>query len=100
MTKTAIRTARILPAPTTPSVPRTTTLSALRRGDDARIVGIDAGCPALVMQRLGELGFCADASVQCLRRAPLGSPTVYRIGDADLCLRKALTDYIQVELPA
>ena len=93
-------TATALEGSSDTTAPRTTTLSALRRGDDARIVGIDAGCPALVMQRLCELGFCTDAPVSCVRRAPLGSPTVYRIGDADLCLRRSLTDYIQVELPA
>jgi len=93
-------TTTALEGPSETTAPRTTTLSSLRRGDDARIVGIDAGCPAAVMQRLGELGFCANTSVECLRRAPFGSPTVYRVGDADLCLRKALTDYIQVELPA
>ncbi len=82
------------------TTPRTTTLTSLRRGDGARVVGIDAGCPLPVMQRLCELGFCADAPIECLRRAPFGSPTVYRVGDADLCLRKALTDYIRVELPA
>ena len=82
------------------TAPRTTTLSTLRRGDGARVLGIDTACPLPVMQRLCELGFCANAPIECLRRAPFGSPTVYRVGDADLCLRKALTDYIQVELPA
>ncbi len=100
MSETATGATSVLPAPTVLAATRTATLSSLRRGEGARVVGIDAACPAPVMQRLCELGFCADASVHCLRRAPLGSPTVYRIGDADLCLRKALTDYIQVELPA
>lgn len=98
MSETAIDVTSLPPASVPPR--RTASLSVLRRGDGARIVGIDAACPAPVMQRLCELGFCADATVECLRRAPLGSPTVYRIGDADLCLRTSLTDYIQVELPA
>lgn len=72
-------------------------MSALRRGDVARVSGLDPDLDAAVRRRLLDLGFVCDAAVQCLRRAPLGSPTVYRIGETDLCLRGDLARCVLVD---
>ena len=39
-------------------------------------------------RRLMELGFLPGASVQLSRRSPFGDPSVYRIDDADIGLRR------------
>jgi ferrous iron transport protein A len=74
-------------------------LPGLRRGGQARIVAIDANAPAAVSRRLYDLGFRPGTAVDCLHRAPLGNPTVYRIGESDICLRRAEAAHIQVEFP-
>lgn len=73
-------------------------MSELRRGGTARVVGLDPALPASVSRRLADLGFTADTEIECVRRAPLGSPTVYRVGESRLCLRRALSEGILVEV--
>ncbi|MFZ0159928.1 MAG: FeoA family protein [Kineosporiaceae bacterium] len=75
-----------------------TRLSALARGGRARVTGIDSATPVPVAQRLRDLGFRADTTVSCLRRAPLGSPTIYRVGESDVCLRRSEADHVTVEV--
>ena len=75
-------------------------LSSLRRGDAGRVVGVDAALPAAVSRRLADLGFVADAPVICLRRAPLGSPVVYCIGESEVCLRGDLAGCVLVSRSA
>jgi ferrous iron transport protein A len=72
-------------------------MTALRRGDDGRVAHLDPTLPGAVSRRLADLGFVPDAAVRCLRRAPLGSPTVYRIGETELCLRRGLSDRVLIE---
>ena len=81
-------------APATTGVP----MSALRRGSTARVVGLDPALPRSVSRRLADLGFTADTEIECVCRAPLGSPTVYRVGESRLCLRRALSEGILVEV--
>lgn len=76
----------------------TVQLSSLRRGATAQISGIHAATPAAVARRLQDMGLRAGVTVTYLRRAPLGSPTVYRVGESDLCLRRAEADRITVEV--
>jgi ferrous iron transport protein A len=42
----------------------------------------------VVANRLRQLGFRAAAQVDVIRRAPLGDPTIYRVQDTELCLRR------------
>jgi ferrous iron transport protein A len=72
-------------------------LSALRRGESGRVSGVDPTAPAPVARRLRDLGFRRDTVVSFVRRAPLGSPTIYRVGEADVCLRRAEASTITVE---
>lgn len=72
-------------------------LSDLRRGDDARVTALRDDLGPEVCRRLGDLGFRPGTAVQCLRRAPLGSPVVYCIGEVELCLRGDLAACVLVE---
>ncbi|NTW41364.1 MAG: ferrous iron transport protein A [Cellulomonadaceae bacterium] len=84
----------VVPDRETPGTPTGIPLSALRRGQTARIVGVAPGVAAA--PRLRDLGLRAGVEVTCLRRAPLGSPTMYRIGESDLCLRTAEAAHVLV----
>jgi len=72
-------------------------LADLRRGDTARVIGVRDDLGPVVCRRLADLGFVADTPVECLRRAPLGSPVVYYIGQTELCLRGDLAGCVLVE---
>lgn len=73
-------------------------LTALATGECGRVVGVagDLG----VCRRLADLGFTAETPVECLRRAPLGSPMVYCVGESELCLRGDLAACVLVERTA
>ncbi len=71
-------------------------LSSLRAGESAEVAGICASCEPGLRGRLRDLGITSGTPVTCVRRAPLGSPVVYRIGESDLCLRRALADLVVV----
>ena len=72
------------------------TLSTMRAGQQATVAGICEDCDTAVRCRLRDLGFTAGTPVTCVRRAPLGSPVVYRIGETDLCLRRPLAELVLV----
>lgn len=80
-----------------PAVPGAVLMSTMRRGGTARVVGLAPDLGLAVCERLAALGFVTDAAVCCLRRAPLGSPTVYCIGETELCLRGDLASCVLVE---
>jgi ferrous iron transport protein A len=42
------------------------------------------------------LGFRPRAQVDVIRRAPLGDPTIYRVQDTELCLRRREARLIEV----
>jgi Fe2+ transport system protein FeoA len=79
------------------SAPRPAPMSAMRRGETARVVGLAPDLGLALCERLAALGFVPDAAVCCLRRAPLGSPTVYCVGETELCLRGDLASCVLVE---
>lgn len=72
-------------------------LSAMRRGEAGRVVGLTEKLPPALRRRLADLGFVPQMPVVCLRRAPLGSPVVYSIGETELCLRADLASCVLVE---
>ena len=65
-----------------------TALSDLRTGDTALVASLDR-LPAETAHRMRCLGFEPGMSVTAVRRAPLGDPAIYRVCDAEICLRKA-----------
>lgn len=72
-----------------------TTLSALRNGATARVESLDR-LPSDVAHRMRCLGFEPGQEVTAVRRAPLGDPAVYRVCDAEICLRNTEAGCIDV----
>lgn len=83
-------------APGSPDAAPGDRLSRMRTGEQATVAGICEDCDTAVRCRLRDLGFTAGTPVTCVRRAPLGSPVVYRIGETDLCLRRPLAELVLV----
>jgi len=63
-------------------------LAQLPPGRRATIVGTAPQATSVVASRLRQLGFRPAAYVDVIRRAPLGDPTIYRVQDTELCLRR------------
>jgi ferrous iron transport protein A len=71
-------------------------LAQLPPGRRATIIRTMAGAPPAVANRLRQLGFRPAANVEVIRRAPLGDPTIYRVQDTELCLRRREAQLIEV----
>jgi ferrous iron transport protein A len=71
-------------------------LAQLPPGRRATILGTVPQATSEVANRLGQLGFRAMAQVDVIRRAPLGDPTIYRVQDTELCLRRREARLIEV----
>jgi ferrous iron transport protein A len=71
-------------------------LAQLTPGMRATVVGTVTHANPMVANRLGQLGFRAKARVDVIRRAPLGDPTIYRVQDTELCLRRREAQLIEV----
>jgi ferrous iron transport protein A len=71
-------------------------LAQLAPGQRATVLGTDPQANPAVANRLGQLGFRATAQVDVIRRAPLGDPTIYRVQDTELCLRRREAQLIHV----
>lgn len=69
-------------------------LSDVLPGGTAQVVGVVAD--AAVAHRLASLGFRPGTEVQCVRKAPLGDPFVYRLRSYEVCLRRREAAYISV----
>lgn len=72
-------------------------LTTLPAGAMARIDGVGPELEPALRQRLRSLGVRSGAEVTALRRAPLGSPWLVRVGGADLCLRRREAAAVTVE---
>ena len=57
----------------------------------ASVTGYDA-----VARRLADLGIRSGITVECLRRAPLGDPSVFELCGYLLCLRKSESARVRV----
>jgi ferrous iron transport protein A len=71
-------------------------LAQLTPGKRATVVGTVAEANPIIANRRGQLGFRAKARVDVVRRAPLGDPTIYRVHDTELCLRRREAQLIEV----
>ena len=71
-------------------------LAQLPPGRRATVVGTVPAAPSAVASRLSQLGFRSTAQVDVIRRAPLGDPTIYRVQDTELCLRRREAQLIEV----
>lgn len=77
-----------------------TELPSLRRGARARIHAVSTARDPQLARRLVDLGLEPGRCVEVVRRAPLGDPTVYRVADYELCLRRADASLVLVEVIA
>lgn len=73
-----------------------TVLAQIAPDRHAIIVGLLPNANPAVASRLRELGFRPDTRVDVIRRAPLGDPTIYRVADTELCLRRREAQLIEV----
>ena len=71
-------------------------LAQLPPGRRATVVGTAPQAPPGVASRLRQLCFRSTAQVDVIRRAPLGDPTIYRVQDTELCLRRREAQLIEV----
>ena len=73
-----------------------TMLAQLSPGQQGTIVGTVPDAAPPVAGRLWQLGFRPATRVDVIRRAPLGDPTIYRVQDTELCLRRREARLIEV----
>ncbi len=73
-----------------------TVLAQLSPGQQATIVGVAPAASSVVAGRLRQLGFRPASDVEVIRRAPMGDPTIYRVQDTELCLRRREARLIEV----
>ncbi|MGA5299554.1 FeoA family protein [Nucisporomicrobium flavum] len=71
-----------------------TPLAGFPPGSVVLVTGTAADAPAAVVRRLEDLGFTAGSQVEVVRRAPLRDPTIYRVRDYDVCLRRDQAAYL------
>lgn len=74
-----------------------TVLADLTPGQHAIITGAAPHAPQAVANRLRQLGFRPATRVDVIRRAPLGDPTIYRVQDTELCLRRREAQLIEID---
>lgn len=65
------------------------TLADLRRGEKAAVVGYGTDVEPAVARRLFDLGLVPGVTITMVRRAPLGDPVIYRVGDYEIALRRS-----------
>lgn len=75
-------------------------LAQLAPGQQATIVGLTAQANPAVAGRLRQLGFRPNSRVDVIRRAPLGDPTIYRVQDTELCIRRREARLVRVVVEA
>ena len=71
-----------------------TTLDQAPIGQPVRVLGV-AGDDAIT-RRLADLGIRVGVEVECLRRAPLGDPSVFELCGYQLCLRRTESARVRV----
>jgi ferrous iron transport protein A len=74
--------------------PQNCTLNQLGIGCRGCVVAV-GGDPEL-KRRLLEMGFCNGASVEVIRRAPLGDPIEFRLRGYHLSLRNEQAKFVQI----
>jgi ferrous iron transport protein A len=77
-----------------------TLLAQLSPGERATILGVAPAASTAVAGRLRQLGFRPASDVEVIRRAPMGDPTIYRVQDTELCLRRREARLIEVSAGA
>ncbi len=71
-------------------------LNTLGIGCCGFVVSIDQTSDRDLKRRLLEMGFCNGASVECVRRAPLGDPIEFKLRGYNLSLRGEQAKLVQI----
>lgn len=71
-----------------------TTLDQAPIGQTVRIASV--GGDDAIARRLADLGMRPGMTVECLRRAPLGDPSVFELCGYQLCLRRSESARVRV----
>jgi ferrous iron transport protein A len=74
--------------------PATCALNALGIGCRGNVIAV--GGDTEVRRRLLEMGFCNGATVEVVRRAPLGDPIEFKLRGYNLSLRGEQAQYVQI----
>ncbi len=74
------------------------TLAAAQACQQFTVQKIAESCEENLAHRLDALGFRKDMTITCIRRAPLGSPIMFRVCDTDICLRAHQAQFIYAAL--
>ncbi len=72
-----------------------TALSDMKVGGSGVLERVDL--PDGISDHLAHLGFLPGASLEVLRRAPAGDPTVYRVDGVEVGLRNETAQHILIE---
>jgi ferrous iron transport protein A len=75
---------------------RTCTLNKLGIGCQGCVVRVNGDTD--IRRRLMEMGFCNGATVEVIRRAPLGDPTEFRLRGYYLSLRQEQARHVSVRV--
>lgn len=94
---TAALSSRLLAPATLETATETVALSDLPVGASAVITKVCDRMDPDTARRLFDLGFVPGAPVQKLRRSPFGDPSIYRIADYDIALRRSQVRCITVD---
>jgi ferrous iron transport protein A len=70
------------------------TLADLDRGQRAIVLGYSDAVAPSTARRLFDLGLVPGVEVTMIRRAPLGDPVIFGVGDYEIALRGAQSDCI------
>lgn len=73
------------------------TLADLRPGQRATISSYGSQTEAHTSRRLFDLGLVPGIEVLMVRRAPLGDPAIFQVGDYEIALRRGQARGIHVE---
>ncbi|WP_082043787.1 FeoA family protein [Mobilicoccus massiliensis] len=79
--------------------PAAGTLAALPVGARAIVAGVGGDLDPAAARRLVDLGFAPGALVEVLRRAPLSDPTIFRVADTEIALRRRHAAAIRIDAP-
>ena len=72
------------------------TIADRQRGESARVVGYGDTVEPCVARRLFDLGLIPGVQITMVRRAPLGDPVIYRVGDYEIALRRSQSRCVAV----
>ncbi|GAA2183027.1 hypothetical protein GCM10009785_24830 [Brooklawnia cerclae] len=73
-------------------------MGQLGRGQCGTVAGFQGVDDMTVSRRLFDLGFAKGVEVELIRRAPLGDPLMFRVGNSDMLLRRSEADLVVVRV--